>query len=49
MTHTKLIIFLVSHSSMLLTFSAGAAEGQSGVHLIFDLDQGVKNHWATTT
>lgn len=34
---------------VLLTFSARAAEGQSGVHLIFYLDQGIKNHWATAT
>lgn len=33
---------------MLLTFSAGAAKCQSGVHLIFDLNQSIKNHWATT-
>lgn len=34
--------------NLLLTFSAGAAEGQSGVHLVLYLDQGIKNHGTTT-
>lgn len=31
-----------------LTFSAGAAKCQSGVHLIFDFDESIKDHGTTT-
>jgi len=29
------------------TFSARPAEGQSGVHLVLDLDQCVQHHWSS--
>ena len=29
----------------LLTFSAGSPEGQCGVNLILDLDEGIQHHW----
>lgn len=31
-----------------LTFSAGPAESQGGIHFILDLDQGIQNHRATS-
>lgn len=30
-----------------LTFSAGPAESQGGIHFILDLDQGIQDHGAT--
>ena len=30
-----------------LTFSAGSPEGQCGVNLILDLDEGIQHHWTT--